>query len=286
MSFYSHIYPITCLWKKVWSFKCTTPQAEGWVFDPSHNKPESLKIVMLAQLPNALQQVWGSRVPRDYYINWCPVSQFHIAQWPLVLSIGQNLQPFTGNGDTSWVKNSQVRRKNPKQINCTNLNSLYPRMLCVRFSWNWPFGSGEIDNKRPTGLNVHLSIRDFTLTSRQKGSIFYLNKPLPAGHKFKNFGRPLLTIHYDILSLTYLCPGVEKILRKKCILTIWHLWPHSSKRISVLEITKFTNLVDPSLFIITIHTFAHASWVRWRFTLAFWVRLQSSVFGHSLCTLP
>ena len=25
----------------------------------------------------------------------------------------------------------------------TNLNSLYPRILCVMFGWNWPSGSGE-----------------------------------------------------------------------------------------------------------------------------------------------
>ena len=24
-----------------------------------------------------------------------------------------------------------------------NINSLYPRMLCAKFSWNWPSGSGE-----------------------------------------------------------------------------------------------------------------------------------------------
>ena len=26
---------------------------------------------------------------------------------------------------------------------CTNLNSLYPRMLCAKFGWNWSSGSGE-----------------------------------------------------------------------------------------------------------------------------------------------
>ena len=33
-------------------------------------------------------------------------------------------------------------------------------------------------NKRPTGLNGHLSIRDFTLTSCQKGSYLYINSPI------------------------------------------------------------------------------------------------------------
>ena len=32
-------------------------------------------------------------------------------------------------------------------------------------------------NKRPTGLNGHLSIRDFQLTSCQRGSYLYINSP-------------------------------------------------------------------------------------------------------------
>ena len=27
----------------------------------------------------------------------------------------------------------------------TNLNSIHPRMLCAKFGWNWPSGSGEED---------------------------------------------------------------------------------------------------------------------------------------------
>ena len=38
--------------------------------------------------------------------------------------------------------------------------------------------SKQIFNKRPTGLNGHLSIRDFTLTSCQKGSYLYINSPI------------------------------------------------------------------------------------------------------------
>ena len=33
-------------------------------------------------------------------------------------------------------------------------------------------------NKRPTGLNGHLSIKDFTPTSCQKGSYLYINNPI------------------------------------------------------------------------------------------------------------
>ena len=30
-------------------------------------------------------------------------------------------------------------------LNWTNFNTLQPRMLCSRFGWNWPTGSGEED---------------------------------------------------------------------------------------------------------------------------------------------
>ena len=33
-------------------------------------------------------------------------------------------------------------------------------------------------NKRPTGLNGHLSIRDFTLNSCQKGAYLHINNPI------------------------------------------------------------------------------------------------------------
>ena len=33
-------------------------------------------------------------------------------------------------------------------------------------------------NKRPSGLNGHLSIRDFTLTSCQRCSYLYINSPV------------------------------------------------------------------------------------------------------------
>ena len=28
---------------------------------------------------------------------------------------------------------------------CTNLNPLHPKILCAKFGWNWPSGSGEED---------------------------------------------------------------------------------------------------------------------------------------------
>ena len=48
------------------------------------------------------------------------------AQWPWVPSIGQNLQPFTGNGDVSiWVKNSRMGRSTPhNKIKISNSQNL------------------------------------------------------------------------------------------------------------------------------------------------------------------
>ena len=74
----------------------------------------------------------------------------------------------------------------------TNLNPNYRRMFCDKFGWNWPRRPGEKEfkchhciltaispwNKRSTGPNGHLSIRDFTLTSCQRGSYLYINSPI------------------------------------------------------------------------------------------------------------
>ena len=52
-------------------------------------------------------------------------------------------------------------------VSCPSLQSLPTGRIAL-----------QIINKRPTGLNGHLSIRDFTLTSCQKGSYLYINSPI------------------------------------------------------------------------------------------------------------
>ena len=109
------------------SISAFAPQAEGSVFE---SQPRQTKVVktgpVTAPLPNARQWVWVSRVLGKDHYKW--MSRFTVdvarlrtltAQWPRVPSIGQNLQPFTGNIDISiWVKNSQVGRKTTnKQTN-------------------------------------------------------------------------------------------------------------------------------------------------------------------------
>ena len=94
--------------------------------NPSCNRPNSLKRVVTAPVPNARQQAWVSRVPGDSHYKQIGLSRKGTLtdQWPW----GQNLQPFTGNSDVSlwganlhpfignsdvslWVKNSWVGRK-------------------------------------------------------------------------------------------------------------------------------------------------------------------------------
>ena len=40
------------------------------------------------------------------------------------------------------------------------------------------FKPAPTNNKRPTGLNGHLSIKDFTLNSCQKGAYLHINSPI------------------------------------------------------------------------------------------------------------
>ena len=50
----------------------------------------------------------------------------HCSMVTLVLSIGQNMQPFNGKGDVpKWVKNSQVGRKKTKQTSKTGIMAVY-----------------------------------------------------------------------------------------------------------------------------------------------------------------
>ena len=54
----------------------------------------------------------------------------------------------------------------------TNLNPLYPRMLCAKFGWNWPIGSGEEDF-----LNfVNLFSLFLNYLPLEKGGALHLNK--------------------------------------------------------------------------------------------------------------
>ena len=55
---------------------------------------------------------------------------------------------------------------------CTNLNSLYPRMLCAKFDWNWPSGSGDEDF-----LISSMYFRYFVIISpwKRAGSFIWIN---------------------------------------------------------------------------------------------------------------
>ena len=54
----------------------------------------------------------------------------------------------------------------------TNLSPHHPRMLCAKFGWNWPSGSGEEDFL--DFINVFLLIGNYL--PLEKGGSFHLNK--------------------------------------------------------------------------------------------------------------
>ena len=55
----------------------------------------------------------------------------------------------------------------------TNLDSLHPRMLCVKFGWNWPRGSGEKDFFL-NFVNVYLPFHNYI--PLEKSGALHLNK--------------------------------------------------------------------------------------------------------------
>ena len=90
-------------------------QAGVWVSNSSRDRPKLLNLVETTPQPNARQLGRVSRVFRDDHYK--RMSRFTVnvarlnaitAQWPEVPSIGQNLQPFTGNGEVILVKNSRM----------------------------------------------------------------------------------------------------------------------------------------------------------------------------------
>ena len=60
-----------------------------------------------------------------------------------------------------WLKFYLPLEKNGPSI-WTNLNSLHPKMICVKFGWNWPSGSGE------EFLNLSMYFRNFVIISHWK----------------------------------------------------------------------------------------------------------------------
>ena len=55
-----------------------------------------------------------------------------------------NSRPFLDTYDF-WAGSNYLPLEKGGPFIWTNLNPLYPRMLCAKFGWNWPSGSGEED---------------------------------------------------------------------------------------------------------------------------------------------
>ena len=105
----------------------------------------------------------------------------------------------------------------------TNLNPLHPRMLCAKFGWNWPSGSGEedehvkslqtdrqTDGQTDAGRQVirkaHLS---FQLTWAKNGAsgknlikyIYWLQEKVTLNWKLSPREKQSFPIHYIILDV-------------------------------------------------------------------------------------
>ena len=72
-------------------------------------------------------------------------------QMMLCAKIGWNW--LSGSGEENFLISSMCLHyfviispwKRAGPFNWTNMNPLHPRMLCAKFGWNWPSGSGEED---------------------------------------------------------------------------------------------------------------------------------------------
>ena len=56
-------------------------------------------------------------------------------------------------------------------------------------------------NKRPTGLNGHLSIRDFTLTSFQKGAYLHINSPIIITNKNQKLYGKAASLSFNTIAI-------------------------------------------------------------------------------------
>ena len=104
-------------------------------------RPKSKKQVVTAPLLNAQQYLRVSRVLKDdHYERMSCVTvgvarlRTLTAQWPWVLSKGQNLQPFTVNGDFSYEWKFSNGMINPKQTN----KQINQDFVCFMTTWRIP----------------------------------------------------------------------------------------------------------------------------------------------------
>ena len=56
-------------------------------------------------------------------------------------------------------------------------------------------------NKRTTGLNGHLSIRDFTLNSCQKGAYLHINSPIIIINKNQQLYRKAASLSFNTIAI-------------------------------------------------------------------------------------
>ena len=82
----------------------------------------------------------------------------------------------------------------------TNLNPLHQRMLCAKFGWNWPSGSGEDENVKRT-MDNRLLIRNGRILVTVNLPISPLSKFIRF-HNLKKYVKSMIIIKF-ILNLMY-----------------------------------------------------------------------------------
>ena len=85
-----------------------------------------------------------------FFFIWRNLNPLH----PRMICAGIGWNWLIGSGEEDFLISSMYfhyfviispwKRAGP--IIWTNLNPLHPRMLCAKFGWNWPSGSGEDEN--------------------------------------------------------------------------------------------------------------------------------------------
>ena len=92
-----------------------------------------------------------------------------------------------------------------------------------------------------------------------------LKNSSPLGHKIYDFGRSFLCYHYFILNLPDPCSSVDKTRKKNIVFS-----QYNHTRTPAQRVMKFTNLVDSSLFIITLYLVCLIYiWVQRRFYMTY-----------------
>ena len=96
----------------------------------------------------------------------------------------------------------------------TKLNPIHPRMLCAKFGWNWPSGSGEeVENRKSLQTDRQTDRRTDGQTTDERRSE-KLTWAFSSGELIKNWYSAILYTHEGGIGInSYTCDGcADKII--------------------------------------------------------------------------